>query len=453
LDYYTDEDDIIFMQLYEKYGSFKKVMEQYKKIYANSFKGKGLMAHTITRRLKAKFSSEGRDFNDWLIKYRKRESYNRIYSDKDDEIFERLYEKLGSFKKVAKVYNDSHKEVNIYDETVSSRLRKKFKKEGRDFEAWAKLHYKGIRPYIYHSISYSDDDDIVLMELFEKFGSFKKVSEYYRDAHDGIGPYHHTIKQRLKNKFLNEGKNFDKWFNQYYNPMTSRVQQIGIYLHIIMEYIFIEFTRSLNLNSFFEVKPCKYNSNNICDNSIVRDVLFKDFIEQQQNLIVFSERIKLINVDFSFSTQSENIIIKCFKDYQSSEKFLIIVLLSVDNLNYDPLKKIIVPYFNNVKILNFKEFAQFMNYNRDPKLLDQFFHSIQLAREATNNDEAFNTLEKLAQTLKYNLERIADDLKTKLGIKLNPIRQEGFEYTLKSLRQLYLLFKDRSDISLDKFIF
>ena len=83
----------------------------------------------------------------------------------------------------------------------------------------------------------------------------------------------------------------------------------------------------------------------------------------------------------------------------------------------------------------------------------KYYYSIKLAREAIINDEAFKKLKKLAQNAKYNLDKIAETLEIKLGVNFNPIHQEGFEYTLKSLNLSKLLYKERSDISLDKFIF
>jgi len=290
--------------------------------------------------------------------------------------------------------------------------------------------------------------------MYEKIGSFNGVEKMLKAYNNGVGPTKNTIKRRLRIRFEQKNQDFDNWIFQYFNPETERSLIVGRNIHIILEDLFIKFTRNEQLNSFFEIKPSRYDTDFQCDNSLIVDIQSIVNLERNQRIIKISNRIKEINIDYTLSTDLDVIKKKCFKFYQGEEKLLIIVILSSKMLNKSDLSKLEIPYRKNVKILNSEKFAQFIGYKLNPLIYQQYQKAINLAINAMFDDSCLEELTRVAVESKNNLVKIADDIKSKSNLNYNPLQQEGFENYLKNGTKTdlsYLLYKDVDKIGILKF--
>ena len=202
----------------------------------------------------------------------KRYHKTQQYKDSEVGIWEKLYEEIGSFPEVAKFLKQKYKKGPDYT-TIIGRIKKKFEKEGRDFnqwrnfykrkntsqflplylirdaKKWRKLFEKSgsyrsvenltsvghhtIKKYIaelakkegwdfedweekYHigRYKYKNSDVKLWIDLYEKLGSFLAVSNYL-NREIGISPDPKNIKKRIKEEYINNGDNFDDWIKCY----------------------------------------------------------------------------------------------------------------------------------------------------------------------------------------------------------------------------------------------
>lgn len=106
------------------------------------------------------------------------------------------------------------------------------------------------------------------------------------------------------------------------------------------------------------------------DNIIERSPAFISIIENYQDIIEIPECIKLISVDYTFSSDEEIILEKFSKYYQAEDRFLIIVLLGeksptkVDKLK-EKLNNLRIQddgsnHFNHITILTVDEYIKFL---------------------------------------------------------------------------------------------
>ena len=115
----------------------------------------------------------------------------------------------------------------------------------------------------------------------------------------------------------------------------ERKMAIGVLNHPILEYFTI---------SCLKLKKCQVQYENyfdlinefyrFIDLIIERDENFITNFEKFQNIVVIPSNISQILIDFTLSYGAVFIINKCYKNYQSESRFLIIVLLSVEDKNY-----------------------------------------------------------------------------------------------------------------------
>ncbi len=178
-------------------------------------------------------------------------------------------------------------------------------------------------------------------------------------------------------------------------------QEIGYNLHLIIEYLFLKFTREKNCISFYEVILNKIVSGNRIDNLIIRNREFIELIEKKQETLEIPENIKIVNVEYYSGSDIDTIIQKCHKNYQGKDRFLIIVLLLTENYNIPTPNNI--PFKNNVKIFNAMEFSQFIGYNGP--CLEKFKYSIELARASFYDKQRRKELRKLAIDFKKLIKR------------------------------------------------
>ena len=177
-------------------------------------------------------------------------------------------------------------------------------------------------------------------------------------------------------------------------------QEAGINAHWVLEKIFLQYTREKNLQSYYEIYPSILVHKKHSDNAILRNLNFKQKIENRQSVLKLPNPIKLLNIEYYSGSDIETIIQKCKKDYQGESKFLIIVSLSTEKKK---IKTPNVPYKEHVGIMNVKEFASFMGYEGQD--LQDYNECIKLTREAPWNLDARKKLRELKKKAKKLLEQ------------------------------------------------
>ena len=369
-------------------------------------------------RIKKKFEQEGQNFDEWVNKYSK---FTDFSNAKNLEEWEKLYEKLGSFKAVSKNWSQAHRLNKKPDSRkIMKHLKYKFKKDNRDFNEWVKRFKQ-------YSQKYSQKDINEWEKLFEKLGSFHLISSHIKERNDGKGPHRITIVRRLKAKFKKENRNFNEWVANNISLNTEISARVGKFTHWILELIFIEFCLSKKEKAYFETKVCVQDFETIADNTIIRPF----------------DKIKMVNIDYTISSRFSLILEKCTRNFQGEEKELIIVVLTTP-MNISFPKDIVIPFRQNVKLLNFKQFAAYLGYNGH--YLNKYNYTISLIIRALYDDNAYKKLEKMGKTAKKKLVALSEEYL---------LTQTEFEKYLKSgIEQdlSYLLKSSVSDISLDRFI-
>jgi hypothetical protein len=346
--------------------------------------------------------------------------YSISASKEEEELWEELFEELGSFLAVANYIKKYNLGKEISDETIKRRLPQKFQREGRDFNAW----------YNKYSYRYSYEDVGNWIYLFQEEGSFHLVAEKFKEKYGKIVAIT-TIIRRIRDRFKKENRDYDDWFNMYFNPQIERYQIVGKYVHDIHESDFIYLTRINKLLSFLEIY-FKLNDYHQIDLAVLRDKEFYKLIELNQGLIVLNEKIKLINIDITITTNPYYIREKFFKGYQNKHRFLIIVLLSYEKANSnfwslvkDSFRNIIVPYAENIKILTSTQFSNLFSYSGN--FLKNYKDYNQLYRDALSSDSSFEQLKTLAIRKKKILKRFQKELMDKWNLDVFPASQEEFE--------------------------
>ena len=179
--------------------------------------------------------------------------------------------------------------------------------------------------------------------------------------------------------------------------------EIGRNIHIIKERILLEHTRYNNCKSFYEPFPSintkktqlenlygNYKLNH-CDNGIILDDNFRNLSKEIKNLCNERKDIKMVNIDYYLGNSEQKSREKCLKGYQGKGKMVILVPTHANKPQ--PLPKNI-PYSKNVKILDPLSFADFIGYNG--KLRQEFINCVELAKNATWDDDSREKLKKLA---------------------------------------------------------
>lgn len=249
-------------------------------------------------------------------------------------------------------------------------------------------------------IRYSNEEVNEWIGLYEQFGSFSSVSRYLKYYGERCAVAS-TITRSLRKKFKQEGRNFNEWVNEYFSLDSDIASNIGRFVHNVLELIFIKFSLKNNLNAFFEV-------------------YFFD------NVIINPEgKNKLLIIDFTIASDLRKITDKITRGYHGLEKKLIIVIFLSDKLVTLPEDGI--PHRKNIKILNAKEFANFMGYKGD--LLNMYEFVRYLARKSFYVRDAYKQLEALSRNALNKLNRLTIEY---------PLRSEDFEKILSSEGLEYL---------------
>ncbi len=199
----------------------------------------------------------------------------------------------------------------------------------------------------------------------------------------------------------------------------DRISAIGTFGHVPIEYFSL-----IHFNS----KNCKVAHEKTLEEGTRPDLIverednFKDKIEKRQKVVVFPYYIKRIAVDFTMSLTSSTILKKCFKNYQSKTRFLLIVLMregkyvtpqKVQNLiNINP--DINSEDKKRIKVINFEAYLDFLNLGsrnldkteKEKKIESKLRGIVTLCKKSVDSDSAIATLveksEKYAKLLGIN---------------------------------------------------
>ena len=190
-----------------------------------------------------------------------------------------------------------------------------------------------------------------------------------------------------------------------------RARIIGEQLHHIFRY--------LNYK-YFDIKQCQIklegevdpNRKFRADVLINRNIDFLRKIEQFQQVIQFPSMIKKISIDFTFSLDPIKIVEKCFRKYQSKERFLLIVLLqeqrgrNKNKFNQLKNKSNSINVKEHILVINFNDYLRFINLipniqnwrflsDLEKKILYKFQWVIELGMKSIESD---SSLDKLIET-------------------------------------------------------
>lgn len=179
----------------------------------------------------------------------------------------------------------------------------------------------------------------------------------------------------------------------------ERVRVIGILVHPIIEYYSMK---------FFYLNRCKADYETQVEGNFQPDLIirrnfnFINNIETWQSIINIPYYIKEISVDFTYTLEHTFIIDKCFKNYQTENRFLIIVLLRELDSNkkleiQELLEKQKIEHSENIVIINFEDYLTLLKPNifRSPEensLINKIKKARKLGLKAINSEQEFNKL-------------------------------------------------------------
>jgi len=204
---------------------------------------------------------------------------------------------------------------------------------------------------------------------------------------------------------------------------SDRIRAISEYAHIFIEYYCLKY---LNLKNCHGRHEDTLDEGSRPDLIIDRDDNFISTIEPYQNIISFSDKVDLTNVeeiaiDFTMSLIPSNILRKCFRNYQNKKRCLLIVLIREEGcITAQYMEELI----NNeleldnkekelIMVINFDEFLRFLNLDIKLDLLN--FHkwnslsnelreiivifqkTIKLSIDAIESSRALEELKKLSE--------------------------------------------------------
>ena len=148
----------------------------------------------------------------------------------------------------------------------------------------------------------------------------------------------------------------------------ERAKLIGTYSHPPLKYFTLEYLRLKNCQGKHEASVVQDEKFRI-DLLIERDNKFKNNIEKYQNIVQIPSYINQISIDYTFSLDFNNILEKCFKEYHSEVRFLLIVLMREQRgSTAQKFHKLIrdTPIIDDkekihIKVINFEEYLAFLN--------------------------------------------------------------------------------------------
>jgi len=400
-----NENEIQYwIRLFEEIGSFHGISSYLEKTYNLT-----IASNNIKNRIKKKFIRESKNFKEWQNKFRADNptTFKQKYRDEEINEWIIIFEEIGYFNGVSSYLKNNHKAIGPDPAAIKYRIQKKFEKESKNYDEWFEK-YK-VDKISYFQKQYSKEDVEEWKKLYEEIGSFSSVSKYLSMIKNNF-PSPNTISQRLKNKFRNEGENFQNWNIDFFSPNNKRANNIGKYVHNVLELIFIKFCLEKGYNGYYEISPT-FDRDTKIDNT---------FIDLEDN-------IKMINIDYTISKDLKIIYSKFYKNYQSIDRILIIVLLT-ERLKKKIPKRIKIPHYNNIKLVNGEEFARYIGYRG--KHLKLYNEVIEYISKSLYDDHFFKKLELLSRNAELELLELS---------KIHPITQKDLEKFLSENQSLNIL--------------
>ncbi|MFW9873647.1 MAG: hypothetical protein ACFFG0_11120 [Candidatus Thorarchaeota archaeon] len=150
----------------------------------------------------------------------------------------------------------------------------------------------------------------------------------------------------------------------------EQTKVIGLLSHPIIEYY--------SLSYLIDLKDCqvkyeigvtqgrKFRPDLLID----RDVNFIINIEQLQRIVYFPDKIRTVVVDITFGLNIIGIVDKCYRQYQSEDRYLLIVMMQERmECAVEDVQKLIqdtddINYKGNIKVLSFRGFLEFLGLRK-----------------------------------------------------------------------------------------
>lgn len=394
---YTEREILMWKSILEKsdINSFSAANRYLKKIFQYG-PGDSLIIKKITNLFKKK----GWNLKLWI----NQNNLHYYYNDEDILEWRSLIERedINSIPEACEYLRNKFGFGPTYV-TMKKKLAELFRKLNLDFDIW--LRENNLRVF------YSEQEvESYWIPKFEDLGNFTRVGECFR-----VDPG--TVQARIKGYF---GKNFLKWYKQH--SKKDLYQTIGLYAHILLELLFMEFMREKCVYSCYEVKPSSYDNDYVCDNLVLLNS------ENQYSEILHSKikkNILMISIDYTLSSERITFTIKSQKGYHGGQKYLVIVSLLTEKIDITIPNNAI--HKKNLLILNSIEFAEFIGYNEE--YLIEYKRIIELIKNAI--------LYKDYQQLEMEAERAQQSLEDEYGTLLE--QQNNLEE--------YLLYENEENLS------
>ncbi|MFX1496854.1 MAG: hypothetical protein ACFFBH_04965 [Promethearchaeota archaeon] len=253
------------------------------------------------------------------------------------------------------------------------------------------------------------------MKPFSRDGILKVAAKYFKESVipdlikkkaivKGQNPSVHILKKYGHYDFFKaigrRGLNYNEILVEVgYDPnFANKMSEIGVNFHWNAERIFLEHTRNLKCNSFYEVKGN-------ADNSIIVNENFKQLSLLSNTFTQKHPEIKIINFDYYLSAAKEKVLEHGVRGYQGEDKALILVPINAkkpQKIEYD------LPFSSNILVLNPKTFINFMGYKS--KIREEFIEIIELARKAPFTQICEQLLRQKALKSVKSIKLVKNDL-------------------------------------------
>lgn len=365
---YSEKDYLHWKEIYEKFGSLKAIRTEIQ------YKNRKLppSEKTIRNGLRKII---GNKYEVWKSKFSK-----KPFPLEEIKKWKRLYEKDGSIGRVSELTNHDPK-------VLKKNLRYLI---GKNYEVWYRKYY------IHHSRKYSDNEIEDWISLFEELGSFSAISYKIKsNLRKIINP--NVIRKNVKKYLKYKGINIKDWLEKY--SLSGKIVNIGKKIHQIIEYNFmLNFKNSKETHVFYEIIPSmSLDALFRVDNSIISQNQIKwDILETYK----IPKTIKIINIDYLFSTNLERIYPKMYKKYHNKKMLLLIVVLPAKVKSYSiPLD---VPYMENIKVIGVEDFFKIFIFNNS--LENKIRYAIEIAGKAPYSLKTYDSLIKLAKSANKQLK-------------------------------------------------
>lgn len=198
----------------------------------------------------------------------------------------------------------------------------------------------------------------------------------------------------------------------------EQAKVIGILSHPIIEYYSLKF--------FVDLKDCqvKYERTITQDRKFRPDLLidrnynFKINIEPLQRIIWFPNKIRIVVVDITFGLNIIGILDKCYRQYQSEDRYLLIVMMRERNgCTVEIIQKLIqeahdINKKDHIKVINFKGYLEFLGLR---KKIDNFRSPSEVEKEITT---------RLHWAKKLTLDSFDSEAKFKKLIKISKLHSD-----------------------------